>query len=104
VIPRPITGGCVYAHRGGVCSGRRRASREATEEGRPLFRATNNGRGRADAGTRTPDPHFTKVVLYQLSYVGATMRPLPAAKIVARGWAPGRTACLKALPELVAVR
>src|ERR1035437_3565714 len=26
---------------------------------------------RADAGTRTPDPHFTRVVLYQLSYVGA---------------------------------
>jgi hypothetical protein len=24
----------------------------------------------ADAGIRTPDPHFTKVVLYQLSYVG----------------------------------
>jgi hypothetical protein len=26
--------------------------------------------GRADAGTRTPDPFITSEVLYQLSYVG----------------------------------
>lgn len=30
-------------------------------------RSESNG---ADAGTRTPDPHFTKVLLFQLSYIG----------------------------------
>jgi hypothetical protein len=38
----------------------------------------------ADAGTRTPDPHFTRVVLYQLSYVGAGKVEPAAPRIVAR--------------------
>jgi hypothetical protein len=31
-------------------------------------------RRQADAGTRTPDPLLTMEVLYQLSYVGVTLR------------------------------
>ena len=27
-------------------------------------------RSKADEGTRTPDPHITNVLLYQLSYIG----------------------------------
>jgi hypothetical protein len=34
---------------------------------------------RADAGTRTPDPFITSEVLYQLSYVGATLNASGAA-------------------------
>jgi hypothetical protein len=31
--------------------------------------------GKADAGTRTPDPLLTMEVLYRLSYVGAAYDP-----------------------------
>src|SRR5690242_20453032 len=42
----------------------------------------------ADAGTRTPDPHFTRVVLYQLSYVGADTDAIAVASGAAPSAAP----------------
>src|SRR5579884_353296 len=46
------------------------------DEARAYFNAAAGSApaGRADAGTRTPDPFITSEVLYQLSYVGGTVK------------------------------
>ena len=36
----------------------------------PMCPVRTEGYSGADRGTRTPDPQFTKLPLYQLSYVG----------------------------------
>ncbi len=60
--PRPVIPAGDYGQR--ASSGFHRLSRAYSE---------------ADAGIRTPDPHFTRVVLYQLSYVGGPGECSPGA-------------------------
>ena len=52
-------------------------------EGQPAYRVasgTIREQRKADGGTRTLDPWFTKPLLYQLSYVGADPQPAPRGK------------------------
>jgi hypothetical protein len=54
------------------------AARHRTEDcGLVVDPVTDGRNGGADDGTRTRNRRFTKPLLYQLSYVGATGRAIP---------------------------
>src|SRR5687767_956359 len=78
----PLLAGCSASRltpQVGSDQGRCMSALLSYDRGQASYRRDNSGSGAAE-GTRTPDPRFTKAVLYQLSYRGTGQAHLIAIR------------------------